>query len=95
MDGKNIVLSYGSCNFYTLLALCLVSLLMAVTLFLLKLYADAQLYRRNQSCLPISYYFGEMDGCRTILDATAKGEYDRATADMTPNYLLLLHQMYL
>lgn len=95
MDGKNIVLSYVSCNFVALLAFCLVSLLMAVTLFLLKLYADAQLYRRNNSCLPISYYLGEMDGCRTLLDETTKSEYDLATADMTPNYLLLLHQMYL
>lgn len=95
MDGTNTVLSYGACNFHTLLAFCLVSLLMAVTLFFLKLFADAQMHRRHKSCLPIAYYLGEMDGCRTLLDGTAKSEYDRATADMTPNYLLLLHQMYL
>lgn len=83
-----IVLSYASCHFTTLLVGSIILVTMFFFLIIMKLFVDADSHRHNNSCLPTTFYFGEKDGCRRLIDNTVN-------ETITNDALLLLHQLHL
>lgn len=70
---KPKVLSYLACNFSSLLSLCFIIPLMIFTIMIIKLFVDGEIYKDRHGCWPISFYFGEKDGCRRMIYKNVDG----------------------
>lgn len=66
MSVKN--LSFLSCNFSDILIFCIILPIMIFTIMIMKLFVVGELYKERNGCWPISYYFGEINGCRRTID---------------------------
>lgn len=67
-----MILSYINCNYYTLITFIITLIMMSSTLIILSLYMTTKKYQRYNKCLPISFFFGEYDGCRHTIDSVIK-----------------------
>jgi hypothetical protein len=80
----NKILSYGSCNFGTIISFCIVFSLMLITIIVMKLFIDGEIYNDKHGCWPISFYFGEVNGCkRMIYDTINTDGFQTMTKDTT------------
>ena len=64
---KPKVLSYNTCNFYSLVCLLFILPIMVVTIMISKLFVMSDINRVKRTCSPISYFFGETTGCKKLI----------------------------
>ena len=60
-------LSYASCNMSTIISFSIVFSLMVMTIIIMKLFIDGEIYKDQHGCWPISMYFGEVNGCKRLI----------------------------
>jgi hypothetical protein len=61
---KTRILSYVSCNLTSLICISIVLPTMVLSIAVIKLFVISDIYKRQRVCSPISYFFGEKNGCR-------------------------------
>lgn len=68
-----IKLSYAKCNLDSILCFTVIVPAMIVTIFIIKLFVDSDIYKDKRICSPISFFFGETNGCKRMIhnDATS------------------------
>jgi hypothetical protein len=67
VNSKSKVLSYNTCNFYSLICLLFILPMMVVTIMVTKLFVTSDINKIRRSCSPISYFFGETTGCKKMI----------------------------
>ena len=65
-------LSYFHCNKDIIFLLCIILPVMFFTLVLMKLFILGEIYKDRHGCWPISYYFGEKNGCQRTINKNAE-----------------------
>lgn len=60
-------LSYASCNMSTIILFSVISTLMVITIIIMKLFIDGEIFNDAHGCLPISFYFGQSNGCKRLI----------------------------
>lgn len=58
------ILNYRTCNLDSIVATSIVILVMFCTIIIIKLFIDGERYHQSHGCWPISFYFGDKDGCK-------------------------------
>ena len=64
---KPKVLSYNTCNFYSLICVLFILPMMVITIMITKLFVISDINRVRRTCSPISYFFGETTGCKKLI----------------------------
>ena len=60
-------LSYLNCNIDTIILFCIIFPIMSFTIIIMKLFVIGEIYKERHGCWPISYYFGEKNGCQRMI----------------------------
>ena len=68
-----IKLSYASCNLDSILCFVVIVPSMIVTIIIIKLFVDSDIFKDRRICSPMSFFFGETSGCKRMIhkDATS------------------------
>ena len=64
---KPKVLSYNTCNFYSLICVLFILPMMVITIMITKLFVMSDINKVKRTCSPISYFFGETTGCKKLI----------------------------
>lgn len=81
----NIILSYVSCNKGSLISLTFILPFMIIAIMIMKLFVDGEIYKDRYGCWPISFYFGETNGCRRIIYKNVNASIDKAVSETFEN----------
>jgi hypothetical protein len=59
--------------------------IMILTIIIMKLFVVGEMYKEQHGCWPISYYFGEINGCRRTIYENVDGFENIKTLDFIRN----------
>lgn len=86
LNSKN--LTYTSCNIYSLICLMIFLPTMIMTILITKLFVSSDINKLNKKCSPISYYFGETNGCNKMINENIYTE--TFTTNQKDKYVVLM-----
>lgn len=75
------ILSYASCNISTIISFSVVFTLMVITIIIMKLFIDGEIYKDVHGCWPISFYFGDTNGCKRLIYDSVKSDHFHDTGN--------------
>lgn len=77
------MVNYITCNIDSIIVTSIVIFIMICTIIIIKLFIDGEIYHKTHGCWPISFYFGDSDGCKRKIYKDIKTEISRTEMSNT------------
>jgi hypothetical protein len=98
-ENENIVLTYFSCNYRSIIVSGILVFLMSIIFFLIVLIKKITIHQQNKECKPLFFFLGETTGCQSVLSKSIKAgkkkKQEIPSTSILYNLSFFMHQFHL